>query len=115
MLFIYIIRQRALQPKDVNALLQSPISGILPKDVNYGVKKLTNQNINNGKMMPQMKSITPRLHAYTESPLLKNDIVPMRNPIQSRKVINFDEAEQILTGVTTTKKEPLNETCKLYQ
>jgi hypothetical protein len=98
----------------VNALLQSPISGILPKDVNYGVKKLPVQS-NNGRIIPQMKNITPRLHAYTESPLLKNDIVPMRNPIHSRKVINFDEAEQILAGVPTTKKDPLNDTCKLYQ
>ena len=91
-IFIYSFRQRVLQPTDVNAMLQSPISGILPKDVNYGVKKLPNQTNNNGKLMPQMKNITPRLHAYTESPLLKNDIVPMRNPIHSRKVINFDEA-----------------------
>lgn len=59
----YYCSQRALQPKDVNALLQSPISGILPKDISYGIKKLPAQN--NGKMMPQMKNVTPRLHAYT--------------------------------------------------
>lgn len=85
----FIHRQRALQQKDVNSLLQSPISGILPRDVNYGIKKLSTTN--NGKMMPQMKNVTPRLHAYTESPLLKNDMVPVRNPINSRKAINFEE------------------------
>lgn len=87
--FISLFRQRALQPKDVNALLQSPISGIIPKDVSYGLKKIGGNN--NGKIMAQMKNGTPRLHAYTESPLLKNDIVPVRNPINSRKAINFEE------------------------
>lgn len=80
-----------MQHKDVNALLQSPISGIIPKDVNYGLKKMGPGNINNGKMGTHMKNVTPRLHAYTESPLLKNDIVPVRNPINSRKAINFEE------------------------
>jgi len=46
-------------------LLQSPISGIIPKDVNYGIKKINSINGNNGKMMPQIKNTTPRLHAYT--------------------------------------------------
>jgi len=47
----------------MNVLLQSPINGIIPKDINYGGKKI----INNGKIMPQMqlKSTNPRLHAYT--------------------------------------------------
>ena len=119
-------RQRVLQQKDINVLLQSPISGILPKDVNYNVKKMSGAN--NGKMVPQMKNVTPRLHAYSESPLLKNDMVPVRNPINSRKAINFEETEKMLTANNnnsninnnninnpTTKKDPLNETCKLYQ
>jgi hypothetical protein len=74
--------------------------------------------------MPQ-KATTPRLHAYTESPLLKNDLISVKNPIQSRKAINFEETEKMLTAQntsTTTKKEqmgqmnvPTNETTKMYQ
>lgn len=71
-------------------MLQSPISGIIPKDVSYGIKKIGTGG-NNGKILPQSKTTnTPRLHAYTESPLLKNDIVPVKNPINSRKAINFE-------------------------
>jgi hypothetical protein len=44
----------------------------------------------NGKMAPQMKGTTPRLQAYTESPLLKNEIVAIKNPVNSRKAINFE-------------------------
>lgn len=44
-------------------------------------------NVNN-KMLP-MKNTTPRLHAYTESPMLKNDFVTVKNPIHSRKAIDF--------------------------
>lgn len=81
--------QRALQQKDVNILLQSPISGIITKDVNYGIKKISSTNANNGKIMNQIKNTTPRLFAYTESPLLRNDLVSVKNPINSRKAINF--------------------------
>lgn len=81
--------QRALQQKDVNILLQSPISGIITKDVNYGIKKISSTNANNGKIMNQIKNTTPRLFAYTESPLLRNDLVSGKNPINSRKAINF--------------------------
>lgn len=102
----------------MNVLLQSPISGIITKDVNYGIKKITTTT-NNGKMMGQIKNTTPRLFAYTESPLLKNDLVPVKNPINSRKAINFEETEKMLTAAnTTTKKEGamnMNDTCKLYQ
>jgi len=41
-------------------------------------------------MMAQIKNTTPRLYAYTESPLLKNDLVAVKNPINSRKAINFE-------------------------
>ena len=81
--------QRALQQKDVNILLQSPISGIITKDVNYGIKKISSTNANNGKIMNQIKNTTTRLFAYTESPLLRNDLVSVKNPINSRKAINF--------------------------
>lgn len=64
-LFILFYSQRPLQQKDVNILLQSPISGIITKDVNYGIKKITSTNGNNGKMMAQIKNTTPRLYAYT--------------------------------------------------
>ena len=40
-------------------------------------------------MMAQIKNTTPRLYAYTESPLLKNDLIAVKNPINSRKAINF--------------------------
>ena len=39
--------------------------------------------------MNQIKNTTPRLFAYTESPLLRNDLVSVKNPINSRKAINF--------------------------
>ena len=87
--FILFHSQRPLQQKDVNILLQSPISGIITKDVNYGIKKITSTNGNNSKMMAQIKNTTPRLYAYTESPLLKNDLIAVKNPINSRKAINF--------------------------
>ncbi len=106
--FYHYRRQRALQQKDVNVLLQSPISGIIPKDVNYGIKKISSMTNNNGKMMPQNKNATPRLHAYTESPLLRNDIVAMKNPVNSRKAINFEETEKLY------KKDQLNDTTR-YQ
>jgi len=88
-LFDLFHSQRALQQKDVNILLQSPISGIITKDVNYGIKKISSTNANNGKIMNQIKNTTPRLFAYTESPLLRNDLVSVKNPINSRKAINF--------------------------
>lgn len=98
---IYIFRQRSIQQKDINALLQSPISGIIPKQINYGIKKVGANN----KMM-SLKTNTPRLHAYTESPLLKNDFGVVKNPINSRKAINFEQTQKMLT--VASKKESLN-------
>ncbi len=69
-------------------------------------------------MMAQIKNTTPRLYAYTESPLLKNDLVAVKNPINSLKAINFEQTEKMMltTANTTTKKENvMNDTCKLYQ
>jgi hypothetical protein len=65
----------------------------------------------NSKMLPQ-KNTSSRLHAYTESPLLKNDFVPVRNPIHSRKTLNYEDSEKMLV---VKAKDPINDTCKLYQ
>lgn len=56
--------QRTLQQKDMNTLLQSPLNGIIPKEVGYGIKKI---NPSQNKIPPQMqtKSNTPRLQVYT--------------------------------------------------
>ena len=66
--------------------MQSPLKNIIPKEiVNRQLKKVT--NVHNKQMTPQ----TSLLLVYNESPILKPEFGSFKGPMNSKKVIDFDE------------------------